>query len=482
MKEFIKKNADMLLKDLMELIEIPSVRGAAAKQAPFGKEVSRGLNYVLQLAENNHLQRKHYDGYMGEVIAKHPDTADADTIIGILCHVDVVAGGEGWNSPPFKATIAEGNLYGRGAMDDKAPIISCLYALKYLQEQKAIPPGIEIRLIIGTDEESNWEDIQYYLDHVSQLPNLSFVPDANFPLILCEKGLLDFDLSCSCQKLDAAPLQLCALDGGTARNVVPAKATCKLTVDPGQINTKELLVRITSYDGISADLNCETNLLSITASGKSTHCMSPEKGISAISRLMHLLFDLGDQISHKEFFETYQKQIGSGYNGEKMGMDFADAVSGKLTFNIGQLSFSNGTFHMVSNIRYPASMPYEKVQDALTAFINRSGFLYREVDHLPAICHDSSAPLIHSLLDAYAQVTGDHENKGFAIGGATYARALPNAVAFGPLFPDEEELAHEPNECIKLDSLWKMTEIYITAIENLIKTTETGGKTNAGNH
>ena len=67
-------------------------------------------------------------------------------------------------------------------------------------------------------------------------------------------------------------------------------------------------------------------------------------------------------------------------------------------------------------------------------------------------------------MEAYQEVTGDMDTEPMAIGGATYARALPNAVAFGPLFPYEEELAHEANEFLSIESLQKMTEIFVKGL------------------
>lgn len=72
------------------------------------------------------------------------------------------------------------------------------------------------------------------------------------------------------------------------------------------------------------------------------------------------------------------------------------------------------------------------------------------------------------LMDVYREVTGDTESEAFAIGGATYARSIPNAVAYGALFPYETELAHEPNEFLAIDSLKKMTEVYIRALHSLL--------------
>ena len=76
---------------------------------------------------------------------------------------------------------------------------------------------------------------------------------------------------------------------------------------------------------------------------------------------------------------------------------------------------------------------------------------------------DPSTDFLKCLARAYEEVTGE-KAEFKAIGGTTYAKAVPNAVSFGPLFPGEEELAHQPNERISINSLVKMSEVYAAAI------------------
>ena len=45
-------------------------------------------------------------------------------------HIDVVAAGDGWTSPPFAAEIRDGRIYGRGACDMKGGVGAALFALE----------------------------------------------------------------------------------------------------------------------------------------------------------------------------------------------------------------------------------------------------------------------------------------------------------------------------------------------------------------
>jgi len=67
----------------------------------------------------------------------------------------------------------------------------------------------------------------------------------------------------------------------------------------------------------------------------------------------------------------------------------------------------------------------------------------------------------------YIEKTGDTEAKPITIGGGTYARALPNAVAFGALFPGAIDTMHQKDEYIVIEDLYKMTDIFAEAIRKL---------------
>jgi succinyl-diaminopimelate desuccinylase len=80
----------------------------------------------------------------------------------------------------------------------------------------------------------------------------------------------------------------------------------------------------------------------------------------------------------------------------------------------------------------------------------------------------SDTYLVTTLMDVYNNATNSNASP-IAIGGGTYSRCLPNCVAFGPLFPGEEQTIHMPNECIDLESLKNMALLYLEAIYRLTK-------------
>ena len=120
-------NQEPLLVDAVcRLVAIDSVEGSPAPGAPFGPGPAAALDEALRLAGEWGLTAQNLEGYVGCVdLNDHPDA------LHLLCHLDVVAPGEGWSvTQPFTPKVADGMIFGRGADDDKGPAAACLLAMK----------------------------------------------------------------------------------------------------------------------------------------------------------------------------------------------------------------------------------------------------------------------------------------------------------------------------------------------------------------
>lgn len=473
-KNEFEKRRDVFLKDLQGLIEIPSVEGEPEGEYPFGKEVHRALEYMLELGESLGFEVKNVDNYGGHI--DFPGTEEGT--MGIVGHIDVVPAGDGWTCEPFTCTLKDDLLYGRGVQDDKGPTMLGLYAMKILKEM-GIKPKKTIRLILGLDEETNWNGMRYYLSH-EQPPDFGIVPDAEFPLIQCEKGLLQLDivrkhaaLQTSNAFSDSCFLQ--NIQGGTAPNVVAGKSEFTLLGSKKSLEkAKTIIDKKANEKGYSKNLcikelsGIENAELIVNVEGQPAHAAHPERGHNAISIAMDLLQGLpGLDSAGTSLVQFYNEKIAFVTDGSMIGCGLSDDLSGKLTFNVGKISYTPTETIITVDIRYPVTLTKETVLEAITASVTYDKFQITELDFIKPIYQKSDDPIVVTLLDTYRKVSGDFESQPAVIGGATFARAIPNCMTFGPLFPGDPELEHQKDEAISVNQLFKAGVIYLECIYKL---------------
>ena len=239
---------------------------------------------------------------------------------------------------------------------------------------------------------------RYYLDHAETLPQVSVVPDANFPLLYCEKGLLDFDLTSAETSDEKAEIQIVELKGGRSRNIVPDEASCLLKCEDPEKTAENLelpeQVTVEIADGF----------LKLSVRGISTHCMSPEKGFNAVSCLLETLGQFGEKLSHASYMKQFHQAVGMDYDGARLGCAMEDPA-GVLTFNVGTVNMDeNGRILLQCNIRYPASVEYSDIRELLERQLKKYGFLYNEIDYLAPVYHKKDSSLIRCLMSAYQEV------------------------------------------------------------------------------
>ena len=223
LNKIIKEYKDDIIKSTQEIIRIRSVEDEAKEGMPFGEGVNEALKYVLKLSSELGFEVANFDGYAG-----HAEIGNGDETVGVLVHLDVVPEGEGWTYPPYAAEIHDDKIFGRGTIDDKGPAIAVLYAMKAIKES-GLDINKKIRIIFGTNEETDWGGITYYLKKV-KAPDVAFTPDADFPVIHGEKGILVFDLAKAVSKKCTGNIRIKNIYGGNRPNMVPDSCTAILSV------------------------------------------------------------------------------------------------------------------------------------------------------------------------------------------------------------------------------------------------------------
>lgn len=373
-------------------------------------------------------------------------------MVGIIGHLDVVPANmeDGWKSNPFEAEIRDGKIYGRGAIDDKGPVISALYAMKAVQEKMQI--NKRVRLILGLNEEKDWKCINYYKQN-EELPTIGFSPDADFPCIYAEKGIItikfehEFGIN-NCEILEIST-------GNNAINVVPKYCMMRL-----KLNNPDDISNFENRDGVHIE-KISKDTIKIVAFGKASHAAHPDMGENAIVKLLRYLKDNWyiNKLEENGVFDIEAPRFLGGEN--------TTDETGKLTSNIGKIKYENGKLELFTNLRVPVNTNfdeivkyYEKLKEQIP------GLEYSIENSNQKLYIEKDSYLVKTLTNIFNRETGLNEQP-IAIGGGTYARAFKNCISFGMNMPGDPDMCHQVDEFVDIDKLILGCKIYAEAIYEL---------------
>lgn len=429
------------IEKIKAIVSIPSYSGTKTKDAPYGQGVKQVLHYALDLAKSLgfkiYCDSNNKYGYV--------EYGQGQEIFAILGHLDVVPPGnlEEWKIPPFQPKIINDILYGRGVLDDKGPTIIVLYCLKYLKDHN-YQPKRRIRLIFGLTEETTWDSIKTYMTKEGT-PNFGFTPDGLFPLTYAEKGIINLDIV-------GAGNKKIKVNGGETYNV-----TCSTCITEN-INLDKFyqLAQTKGY-------RVEKQNQQIIIHGKSAHGSKPKDGINAGLRTLLILKALGYDHPLINFVsDVLQEDTAlTKYFGQY------DDESGSFTINVGIVIINENISKLGCNIRFPVHTKQEVILNKIKELLIPYHLTVEVKKYDKALYIPIDSPLVTALMGIYQTVTKDKTAKPIAIGGGTYARSMPNCVAFGAIFDDSISTEHQYNEAISLKDLWQAMLIYLQAIATL---------------
>lgn len=439
-KRYFDEHEREIISDLKGLVDIPSVSSDK-------ENVDRALDYVLALAKRM--------GFEAVSVLDHQvgliEIGQGEETVGILSHVDVVPPEkpESWLSPPFEMEERDGNLWGRGTMDDKGAIIACLYAMKCVADGGE-PLQKKIQMILGTQEEVEWSDMERYVKNYP-LPDYGFTPDGEFPLCNIEKGCMDvelhFDLGSESLK-DGWYIK--ALEAGQASNAVPGSCSCRMAryEDGREVETRTL-----------------------TAGGKAVHSCQPEKGENAIFNMAGLVAETehGDnQLSRilvmlkEKFASLYGKELGLYSKSETYHGEFVH----RNVFAPTTIRTKGNQLLVNVNVRFAYGTAEEEIIEALAHLAKDYGGTIKVASSMPAVYVSKDRPFMKAFGEAYEEGSGRKHQFVLAYGGS-YAKAMPNIVSWGPIFPGDEDTCHEDNEHISVKSLLDNGRVFAIALNKV---------------
>lgn len=456
---YIDNIKDKIINSTCEIINIPSVFSNNDNSGtPFGIHTVEALNYILDLGKSFGFRTKNLDNKCGYI-----EFGEGDKLLGIIGHLDVVPAENDWTYPPFNSTIENENIYGRGAIDDKGPVIAALYAMKSVSDNYKL--NKRVRLILGLNEENDWKCIEKY-KQTEELPDIAFSPDANFPCIYAEKTIESLYIKQKYIKNPTLYIEEVSTNNN-AINVVPKFSSITLKYDDKKITKLEenltSLINKYNYNINIEEIN--NSSIKLTSLGISSHAAHPELGVNALSRLLIIINELFNLYNVKlDILEYFSKYIGDGYTGKNLGIDFNDE-SGILTLNTAQFIFKDNVLSLGFNLRIPVTVDYNKIEENFQKPCNEN--LEIKVSRIQEPLYiEKSNDIVKQLCDIFNNYNNSNLEP-IAIGGGTYARAFDNCVSFGPQMPNAKDMCHQTDEYISIDNLLFCTKVYAEAILSL---------------
>lgn len=351
----IEELREQLITDILEVVKINSVGDTAETSMPFGKGVNDCLLKALEISCKLGFKTKNVDGYVG-----YAELGEGNDYVGVMGHLDVVPEGDGWINPPFSGFSKDGRIYSRGILDNKGPIMSCLYAL-YACKACGISFNRPIRIMFGTNEETGMKDIEYYLKH-EHSPIMGWTPDCKYPVVYGERG------------------------------------RAKLKVIACQKNLNEFFDFVTRYFLQSKD------------------------------------------------------------TGDRLGIDYSDDEFGRMQIRGYELRMEENKCIFDFTLSYPAGTTISKIISKIKSKMPETLSLELIHNYNP-VKFEKDCFLVKKLQEAYEEVTG-FDGTPVTTTGGTYAKLMPNIVPFGPSFPGQKGIGHNPNEWMDIEDIILNTKIY----------------------
>ena len=420
-EKYINENRENIVNDLKELVRYPSISKAGEDNLPFGIEVDRVLSATAELFNKNGIamQVKHEDGYALAVIDGEGDG------IGVFGHADVVPVNDDWvKTAPFEPIEEDGILYGRGISDNKAGVISSLYALKALKAA-----GIELKsritVYVGGSEETGMQDIAGFVNN-ERMPEVNIIPDSDFPVSVGEKGILRINATSKKTLCDVTKYE-----GGKAYNVILDKV--KVELKGGE---------------------------SFSVEGLTAHAAHPEGSVNAAYKAAEKLLSMPICDNDKEIMAALKTAL-EGYYGENLDI-FSTGVFGNITCANGIVKIVDGKLFFTLDIRYGNEVNSKKTIENLTAALDKLGFTAEVNENDEGFLLDESGKPMEIILSSCREVCAAPDAQPYKTYGGTYARRLKNAFAISHSAPwDVKALglpaghgdAHQSDECLKVDAL-----------------------------
>ena len=157
-----------------------------------------------------------------------------------------------------------------------------------------------------------------------------------------------------------------------------------------------------------------------------------------------------------------RKLLHTNHRGEELGIAYQDEDFGMMQLRGETFGMEENRHYVEWTMCYPASCTKSDLLNQITLHMPEKATL-EVISHWAPVLYDKSSKYVQALQQVYTDVTKSDSIPVTTTGG-TYAKIIPNIIAYGPSFPGQRDIAHLPNEWIGVKDLETDTIIYGLAL------------------
>ena len=159
-EQYIEQNKDRFLEELFDLLRIPSISADSAYRG----DVRKCAEYTAQKLKEAGVDNVTLEETAGNPIVYGEKMIDpSKPTVLVYGHYDVQPSvpDELWNTPPFEPTVKDGNIYARGACDDKGQFYMHAKAFETMMQTNTL--ACNVKFMIEGEEEVGSTNLGIYV-------------------------------------------------------------------------------------------------------------------------------------------------------------------------------------------------------------------------------------------------------------------------------------------------------------------------------
>ena len=165
--DYLGQNCEQFERDLFELLRIPSVSADSANRA----DVRRSSEWVANQFRRLKFKTEVVETAGHPIVYSESPPVPGAPIVLVYGHYDVQPPDPlaEWHTPPFEPTVRDGNVYARGATDDKGQMLTHIKSTQaWIETEGRLP--LQLKFVIEGEEEVGSSHLSEFIDsHRQQL-------------------------------------------------------------------------------------------------------------------------------------------------------------------------------------------------------------------------------------------------------------------------------------------------------------------------